>query len=157
MFHSTRPAAFGRRYAVATAHPWATRAGMAMLAAGGNAVDAVVAAAAALGVVEPYMSGPAGVGWLLFHRHDGTAHVLNFSGCAPRRATPDQFTSATQTDGPRAPVVPGNVAGWFEMHRRFGSLPAGRLFAPAIEAALEGFPLQRFNVEMIPRSLERVD
>lgn len=154
---TTRPVVAGRRAAIATAHPLATNAGMEMLRAGGNAIDAVVAAAAALGVVEPYMSGPGGVGWLLLHRSDGEAWTLNFSGNAPARATPDQFTPATQTVGPRSCLIPGNVAGWFEALSKCGTLPPDRVFAPAIELAEAGFPLHPFNARMLETNAETLD
>src|SRR5579884_3890762 len=82
-----RPLAYGRRGMVATANPLASLAGVRMLAQGGNAVDALVAAAAALGVVEPYMSGLAGCGTLILTPPGGTPRVLPFLGRAPQGAT----------------------------------------------------------------------
>src|SRR5262245_26491390 len=92
----TRPVVAGRSGAVASAHPLASRAGIQILEQGGNAVDAAVAVAAALAVVEPYMSGPGGVGFLLLHQAGGSPRVLNFSGHAPAAATAEQFTPETQ-------------------------------------------------------------
>ena len=80
---SRRPVALGRRGMVATANPLATLAGLRMFARGGNAVDAVVAAAAAIGVAEPYMSGLAGCGVLVLTRPGHRPQVLNFLGRAP--------------------------------------------------------------------------
>jgi gamma-glutamyltranspeptidase/glutathione hydrolase len=159
---SMRPAVAGLNGAVASAHPLATQAGLAVLRSGGNAVDAVVATAVALGVVEPYMSGPAGVGFLLLHQvqghgADADGIVLNFSGHAPAAATPERFTPETQDRGPRASLVPGNVAGWLEALRRYGTLSAQRAFAPAIELAERGFPLHRFNVQALDAYTERVN
>jgi gamma-glutamyltranspeptidase/glutathione hydrolase len=156
-FRRTRPVVAGRHAAVATAHPLATQAGMDILRQGGNAIDAIVAAAVALVVVEPYMSGLGGVGFLILHRPGEETRVLNFGGHAPARATPDQFTEQSKECGIRASLIPGNVAGWFEMHRRAGSLPIERLLAPAIQLAAEGFPLHPFNVEMIGKSLPRLN
>ncbi|MFN0052629.1 MAG: gamma-glutamyltransferase [Planctomycetales bacterium] len=153
----TRPVVAGRNGAVATAHPLATLAGFDLLRRGGNAIDAVVGAAAALGVVEPYMSGLGGVGFLLWHPVGGPTQVLNFGGHAPARATPDQFTYATREHGIRASLVPGNVAGWFEMLRKQGTLPAADVLAPAICLAESGFPLHPFNVEMIRSSIPRLN
>jgi len=153
----TRPVVAGRQAAVASAHPLATLAGYRILEQGGNAVDAVVAMAASLGVVEPYMSGPGGVGFMLLHRNGGEPVVLNFSGCAPLAATPDQFTPESQDLGCRACLVPGNVAGWFEALSEFGSMPAEPVFAPAISLARDGFPLHPFNVRTIEMALPRLN
>ena len=83
----TRPTVAGLYGAVASAHPLASQAGRDMLRGGGNAVDAVIAAAVTLGVVEPYMSGPGGVGFLLLHFDGAPPRVLNFSGHTPRAAS----------------------------------------------------------------------
>src|SRR5437016_11425247 len=87
-----RPVVYGRRGMVATANPLATLAGVRMLAAGGNAVDAIVAAAAAIGVAEPYMSGLAGCGTLVLTPPGEAPRVLMFLGRAAGGATPDRFT-----------------------------------------------------------------
>src|SRR3990170_4481279 len=86
-----RPVAFGRRGVVSTANPLATLAGQRMLAQGGNAVDAAVAAAAAIGVVEPYMSGVAGCGVLMLTLPGKMPRALNFLGRAPAAATPEKL------------------------------------------------------------------
>lgn len=156
-FTRSRPVVAGRHGAVASAHPLATLAGLDILRSGGNAIDAVVAAAAALGVVEPYMSGPGGVGWLLLHRADGETRVLNFGSHAPAAATPEKFTNESKEVGIKAPLVPGNVAGWFEMLRTEGTLPAERVLAPAIDFARGGFPLHPFNVYQISSWIPRLN
>jgi len=156
-FHRTRPVVAGRHGAVATAHPLATLAGLEVLQQGGNAVDAVVAAATTLSVVEPYMSGPGGVGFLLLRRADGTSRVLNFGSHAPARATPDQFTYSTRDHGIRASLIPSCVAGWFEMLSAEGSVRAPVVFQRAIALARDGFPLHPFNVQLIESSLPRLD
>ncbi len=84
----TRPAVAGIHGAVASAHPLASQVGLDVLRSGGNAVDAIVATAVALNVVEPYMSGVAGAGLLLLHLASGEMKVLNFSGNTPSAATP---------------------------------------------------------------------
>ena len=153
----TRPVVAGLKGAVASAHPLASQVGLDVLKSGGHAVDAVVAMGVALGVVEPYMSGIGGVGFLLLHEVGGTSRVLNFCGNTPALGTPDQFTNDTKEMGIRAPLIPGNVAGWFEAHRCYGRVPIDRLFAPAIEFAENGFPLHPFNVEMIRGSIPRLN
>ena len=88
-------------------------AGVQMLLKGGNAVDAAVAAASALNVVEPYMSGMGGVGLLVLSREFGKdRRVLNFTGQAPGKAIPTAFTMESRSEGVRSPLVPGCPAGW---------------------------------------------
>lgn len=156
-FPRTRPVVAGRSAAVATAHPLATQVGYQILHRGGNAVDAIIATAIALGVVEPYMSGVGGVGFLLLHLADGTTKVLNFCGNTPVRGTPDQFTPETHEHGIRASLIPGNVAGWFEALRKHGTLSPTEIFAPAISLAEEGFPLHPFNADLIGASRQRLN
>ncbi len=153
----TRPTVAGMCGAVASAHPLATGAGLDVLRAGGNAVDAVVATAAALNVVEPYMSGLGGVGFLLLHLSGGETKVLNFSGNTPAAATPDQFTPEQQDHGPRACLIPGSVAGWMEALRAHGTMPAAKVFAAAIRLAEEGFPLHPLNARLLELALPRLN
>src|SRR5258708_26444079 len=156
-FPRTRPVVAGLRAAVASAHPLASAAGIEILKEGGHAVDAVVAMAVALGVVEPYMSGVGGVGFLLLHEAQGATRVLNFCGNTPAGGTPDQFTYESREHGIRAPLIPGNPAGWFEALHEYGRLPTSRIFARAIEHAERGFPLHPFNVEQITCALPRLN
>ncbi len=153
----TRPTVGGMHGVVASAHPLASQAGLDILRQGGNAVDAIVATAAALNVVEPYMSGIGGVGFLLLHLASAQARTLNFSGAAPAKATPDQFTHETRERGPRSCVIPGNLAGWTEAHRCHGLLSLAQVFSPAVAHAREGFPLHPANARLLALSLERLD
>jgi len=157
LWSRTRPVVAGRNAAVASAHPLATQVGHQILQRGGNAVDAIIATAIALGVVEPYMSGVGGVGFLLLHLADGTTKVLNFCGNTPARGTPDQFTPETHEKGICASLIPGNVAGWFEALRTHGTLSPAEIFEPAIALAEEGFPLHPFNVDLIRHSMSRLN
>ncbi len=135
---------------VASAHPYATLAGLDVLRDDGNAFDAAVAVAATLNVVEPYMSGVGGIGHaLVYVAAEGRTRVLNFSGRAASAATPDKFTEKTKENGPRSPLVPGNVAGWYELHHTYGRRPLARCFRDAIEYARNGVPLTPFNAEML--------
>lgn len=147
----------GRHGAVACAHPLASLAGLDMLRGGGNAIDAVVAMAATLGVVEPYMSGPGGVGFLLFHPADGEPRTLNFGGNTPAAATPEKYTPEQTDVGPRACLIPGNVAGWFEALNRHGTKSPADVFTPAATLAEEGFPLHPFNVKLIGHASPRLN
>jgi gamma-glutamyltranspeptidase/glutathione hydrolase len=127
---------------VASAHPLASAAGLEMLWRGGNAVDAAVAAAAALNVVEPFMSGIGGDGLLLLTLGpSGERRVLNFMGRTPYAARPEACAEPDLQQGPRSCLVPGNFAGWWEALRAYGRLRPEVVFAPAVRHAEEGFPL----------------
>ena len=140
-----RPTATGVNGMVACAHPLAAQAGMRVLQQGGNAIDAGVAVAAALSVVEPFMSGLGGGGWMqVHHAASGDHKALDYCGVIPAAAEPHLFTPQSKSTGIHAPVVPGSPAGWLEMLRRYGSgLGAAAVFAPAIELAAGGFPLTK--------------
>ncbi len=146
-----RPAT-GSRGMVVTNHPLASAAGSQMLLAGGNAVDAAVAALFALTVVEPMMVGILGGGLAHIRMADGRHVVLDGLSTAPRRATPDMYDCLSdeigrQRDvrdrenvvGPRAVAVPGALAGWCEALARFGTLPLAEVLQPAIALAERGF------------------
>jgi gamma-glutamyltranspeptidase / glutathione hydrolase len=109
-----RPIAVGMRGVVASGHQLASLAGLRMLMQGGNAVDAAVATAAALNVVEPYMSGIGGVGYLMaYDAASRSTSVLNYNGTAPKAARQDAFKSrGEQEHGPKSPMVPGACGGW---------------------------------------------
>ena len=133
------------RNIVSTSHPLAAQAGLRMMLAGGNAVDAAVAAAAALTLTEPVSNGLGSDAFCILW--DGQAlHGLNASGCAPRAWTPDYFKRKHGADATAPPVrgwdsvtVPGAVAGWMALSLRFGKLPFADLMQPAIEIAERGY------------------
>jgi gamma-glutamyltranspeptidase / glutathione hydrolase len=118
-----RPAAKGRRGMVASANPLATLAGLGMLAAGGNAVDAAIATAVAITVVEPYFSGLGGGGVAVLSLPNGETRSLNFIGRIPHALQPQGLTEPAKDVGPLASMVPGNVAGWARLHSEYGTLP----------------------------------
>jgi gamma-glutamyltranspeptidase/glutathione hydrolase len=135
---------------VASAHPASTQAGLDVLKDGGNAFDAAVAVASTLNVVEPFMSGVGGIGVaLLYIAGEKRTRVLNFSGRAASGATPNQYDEQTKQIGAKAPLVPGNVAGWLTWHEKYGKLPRKRLFRDAIDIAANGVPLTPFSSEML--------
>ena len=138
-----RPIAMGARGAVAAAHPLASLAGMQILQSGGNAVDAALAIAAALNVVEPYMSGIGGCGYMLvIPARDRHLRVLDYMGPASRNAAQSNFASESEKNhGPKSPLIPSAAAGWLTAHAEYGSLPLDSLFAPAIGYATAGVPL----------------
>ena len=133
------------RNVVATSHPLAAQAGLQMMRAGGNAVDAAVATAAVMTVVEPVSNG---LGSDAFAQvWDGTSlHGLNASGRAPQAWTPGYFKHKYGADAQHPPkrgidavTVPGAVSGWVALSRRFGKLPFADLMAPAIDLAERGY------------------
>ena len=146
-----RPTVMGRRGVVASAHPLASMAGIEMLLAGGNAVDAAVAVAATLNVVEPFMSGVGGIGLALISR-GGERHVLDFIGRAPRAADPERCTDDELVGGPRSCATPGNVGGWLAALERFGTMDRARVLAPAIAHAEGGVPLTFKSVEFFEQA-----
>jgi gamma-glutamyltranspeptidase/glutathione hydrolase len=135
--------------AIASPHPFATRAGLDMLAAGGNAFDAAVAVSAVLAVVEPASSGVGGGGFFLLHAgRSGRDVMIDARETAPGAATRDLFLGTdgsvrvgASTEGPLAAGIPGEPAAWEWLARHYGRLPLAQSLAPAIRIAREGFPL----------------
>ena len=142
----------------------ATRAGLAMLEAGGNAIDAAVAACLAVGVVEPASSGIGGGGYLVYQVGE-QGGVIGFPMKGPLAAKPDMYEltgeSATGSfgwpgvvddaniEGFRSIATPGAVAGLCEAHRRFGKLPLTEVVAPAARLARKGFSPNPFGLYQI--------
>jgi len=131
---------------VVSAHPLASAEGAEVLARGGNAVDAAVATAFALGVVEPYSSGLGGGGFMLIYPGPGQeVAVLDYREVAPLRASRDLYqkegrvVAGLSTTGHLAVAVPGTVAGLAQALSRYGSLSLAQVLAPAIRLAEEGF------------------
>ena len=139
-----RQPVLARNGAVATSQPLAAQAGLAILRAGGNAVDAAVATAAALTVVEPCSNGLGSDAFALVW-DGGRLHGLNGSGRPPARLTAaalrDLGLVAVPDVGWASVTVPGAVRAWADLHARFGRLPFAELLAPAIALAREGFPV----------------
>jgi len=136
------------RNVVSTSHPLAAQAGLRMLLKGGSAVDAVIAAAATIALVEPVSCGLGGDAFSIVW--DGkTLQGLNASGYAPQAWNPDYFKNKygvgpnglaqAPKRGVDAITVPGVVAGWAALHERYGKLPFADLMVPAIEIAERGY------------------
>jgi gamma-glutamyltranspeptidase/glutathione hydrolase len=131
------------RNVVATSQPLAAQAGLAVLAKGGNAVDAAIATAITLTVVEPISNGIGSDAFALVW--DGSRlHGLNASGRAPAAWTPDYFQHRIPSRGWNTVTVPGAVAAWADLSERFGVLPFEQLFEAAIHYAEEGFHVTPF-------------
>jgi gamma-glutamyltranspeptidase / glutathione hydrolase len=130
------------RNVVATTQPLAAQAGLRMLLKGGSAVDAAIATAITLTVVEPTMNGIGSDAFALIW--DGrNLHGLNASGPSPAAWTEERFAgrAAMPTEGWDAVTVPGTVSAWVALSKRFGKLPFPALFEPAIDYARNGFPI----------------
>lgn len=145
----------GRRGAVATSQPLAVLAGMEMLISGGNAVDAAVAMAIALTVVEPTSNGIGGDAFALVW--DGKLHCLNACGKSPQSLSLEAFAGmeAVPETGWLPLTVPGAVSAWRKLWERWGKLPFEQLFAPAIRYAEEGFPVSPVTAQAWKRA-ERI-
>jgi gamma-glutamyltranspeptidase/glutathione hydrolase len=141
-YPATRVPVYARRGMVATGQPLAAQAGLRILQQGGNAIDAAVATAAALTVVEPTANGIGGDAFALVWT-GGKLHGLNSSGPSPAALTPDLLAGESQVPnyGWLPVTVPGAPAAWAALVKRFGRLPLAQVLAPAIELAAEGFPV----------------
>ncbi|MBV8050671.1 MAG: gamma-glutamyltransferase [Acidobacteriaceae bacterium] len=131
---------------VATSHVQSSAAGAQVLARGGSAIDAAIAANAVLGVTEPMMNGMGGDLFAIYRdAKTGKLYGLNSSGWAPQGLTPAHLKTKGDTAMPQAGIdtvtVPGAVAGWGALHKRFGRLPWKDLFQPAIFYAQNGYPV----------------
>ncbi|GAB3502427.1 gamma-glutamyltransferase [Spirosoma knui] len=144
----TRSPTLGTHGMVATSHALATQIGLDILKQGGSAVDAAIAANAALGVIEPNNGGIGGdLFAIVWSAKDRKLYGLNASGRSPKGLTYDALRTrlGKQTQiplyGPLAVSVPGCVDGWFELHKRFGKLSVRNILAPSIRYAREGVPV----------------
>ena len=142
-FESNRPVVMGRNGMVCAGHPLAAQAGMAVLQRGGNAIDAAIATAAALNVVEPNMSGVGGDGFIMiYNRQAGAIEVCNATGAAPYASDPDWYReNGIPTKGIMSVSVPGLVDGWMAAHAKYGTLSRAEVFDAAIDLSENGFPV----------------
>ncbi len=150
---------------VVTNHPLGSAAGVEMLAAGGNAIDAAVAALLALTVVEPMMVGIAGGGLSHIRLADGQHLVIDALSAAAASMHPEIYEPVSDHPahymdakdnrnliGASAVAVPGNLAGWCDMHARFGRLPFADVVEPAIRLATRGFAVTHYLAGAIKES-----
>ncbi len=137
-----RPIVSSRQGMVAAGHPLAAFAGARMIREGGNAFDAIVATAGALNVVEPFMSGLAGLGMTtFFSAREKRVRTLDFITPVPTAFDAGKCTRDTLAHGPKASGVPGSLAGWCKLLEAYGTKSRAEVFAPTIELARVGFPL----------------
>ncbi len=150
-------------YAVASAHPLATQAGIDILSQGGNAFDAAIAVTSMLAVVEPYASGLGGGGFLLLHVAENNADImLDARETAPLAATRDMYldSDGNPTDrsvtGPLAAGIPGVPAAIAHLSENFGQLPLSTTLGPAIHIARNGFSITKRYQKHATTVLERL-
>ncbi|CAL2063986.1 gamma-glutamyltransferase [Tenacibaculum sp. 190524A05c] len=155
---ATRSEVLGQNGMVATSHPLATQIGLDILKNGGNAIDAAIAANAALGLMEPTGCGIGGdLFAIVWDGKTQKIYGLNASGRSPQKLTLEYFEKNNMTKipshGPIPVSVPGAVDGWFELHKKFGSKPMSEILAPAIDYAEKGFPLTELIAWYLQRSI----
>ena len=143
---STRSEVIAENGMVATSHPLATQIGIDILKKGGNAVDAAIAANAAIGLMEPTGNGIGGdLFAIIWIENNKKLYGLNASGRSPKNLKLEYFKnngfSKIPAYGPLPVSVPGCVDGWFEMHEKFGNLNMKQILEPAISYAENGFPV----------------
>jgi len=143
---STRSEVIAENGMVATSHPLATQIGIDILKKGGNAIDAAIAANAAIGLMEPTGNGIGGdLFAIIWIENDKKLYGLNASGRSPKNLKLEYFKDNGFTKipayGPLPVSVPGCVDGWFEMHEKFGNLNMKQILEPAINYAENGFPV----------------
>ena len=143
---ATRSEVIARDGMAATSQPLATQIALDILKQGGSAVDAAIAANAALGLMEPTGNGMGGdLFAIVWDAKTQRLHGLNGSGRSPASLTLEEFRrrglERIPPYGPLPVTVPGCVDGWFELHEKFGRLPMDEVLAPAVHYAREGFPV----------------
>ncbi|MBE3099769.1 MAG: gamma-glutamyltransferase [Planctomycetes bacterium] len=148
------PQVTANRGMVASAHALASQAGLEMLKAGGNAVDAAVAAAFAIGVVEPNATGIGGEGMMVIYlEKKKTAVAIDYRSAAPATAT---FPKGIPATGHAAVAIPGTVAGLTTALQKYGTMKLPRVMAPAIKLAEDGFVISPTLAGVIVDNFEEV-
>lgn len=159
--HASRSEVIAPQGIAATSQPLATQVALDILKAGGSAVDAAIAANAALGLMEPTGCGIGGdLFAIVWDASKQELTGLNASGRAPALMTLEYFRDrgldAIPAYGPLPVSVPGAVDGWFELHERYGQLPMKEVLAPAIRYAEDGFPVSEVIAYYLQRGAERL-
>jgi gamma-glutamyltranspeptidase/glutathione hydrolase len=143
---ATRSEVIAQHGMACTSHPLATQIAIDVLKSGGSAVDAAIAADAALGLMEPVGAGIGGdLFAIVWDAKSAKLYALNASGRSPYGLTLEEFHKRNlkfvPDFGPLPVSVPGCVDGWFELHKKFGRLPMKDILAPTIRYARDGFPM----------------
>jgi len=144
--HASRPDVIASNGMVATSQPLATQVGLQVLRDGGNAIDAAIAANAAIGLMEPTGNGIGGDFFaIIWDAETEQLYGYNGSGRSPQSLTLEWFIEngyeSIPPHGPLPVSVPGTVDGWFALHERFGEMPMAEVLQPAIDYANDGFPV----------------
>ena len=148
----SRPAVAALNGVVTTGHPIASSAGLQMLLKGGNAFDAAVAVGAMAGLGEPEMNGIGGNGFAtIYDKKSGKVHSLSMAGAAPKALQPAEMTPETLNAGMKAGIVPGNLGGYLSLLDKLGTMSIADVFAPAIEYAEKGYPIDQMLAQSIDR------
>ncbi|MFY0605932.1 MAG: gamma-glutamyltransferase [Cyclobacteriaceae bacterium] len=160
MLHATRSVVIAKNGMVATSHPLATQVGIDILKNGGNAIDAAIAANAALGLMEPTGCGIGGdLFAIIWDAKTQKLYGLNASGRSPKSLTLDYLQkeklNRIPSYGPLPVSVPGAVSGWYAMHEKFGTMKMDQILQPAIDYAEEGFPLTQLISHYLGRTVPR--
>ena len=159
--HASRSEVIASHGMAATSQPLATQIAVQILRSGGSAVDAAIAANAALGLMEPTGCGIGGDLYaIVWDANKKELAGLNASGRAPQRMTIDYFRDkgldSIPPFGPLPVSVPGAVDGWFELHARYGRLPMKEILAPAIAYARDGFPVSEVIAHYFALNKKRI-
>ena len=150
---TTRPAVAGLHGLVAAGHPIASSAGLQMLLKGGNAFDAAAAVGAMIALGEPQMNGIGGNGFVtLYDKKSAKVMSLGMTGAAPKGLKPAEMTAETLGVGINAGIVPGNLGGYLALLDKYGTMSIADVFAPAIEYAERGYPIDPTLAADIARS-----
>jgi len=159
----TNPPDYGKRAIgangmVVSAHPLASEIGLEVLQNGGNAVDAAIAVAYALSVVEPMMGGLGGSGsMLIWRQNESQAEYLDFYARSPMNPDTNVLHYTYDDMSPLGAAIPGTVAGLSEAHDRYGKLPYERLINPSIELAENGFPVHGLLARIVQRDSTKLN
>ena len=161
-FDSRRSSVLARNGMVVTSQPLAAMSGLRMLMDGGNAIDAAVATAATLNVVEPGSTGAGGdVFALVWFAKEKRVQALNASGRSPAAASLDELRAKGFTEIPAESAysitVPGAVSGWAALLERYGSMPFSKVLEPAIHYASEGYPVSEIISTHWIRNFEKLN
>lgn len=153
---ATRSQVIAQNGMAATSHPLTTQVALDVLKAGGNAIDAAIAANAMEGVVEPHMNGIGGDLYaIVWDAKTKKLYGLNGSGRSPKSLQISEFQKRgikhIPPYGPLAVTVPGCVDAWFEMHKKFGSMPMDKILEKAVSYARAGFPIHAELFAALPR------
>ncbi len=152
-----RPSVPGVHGLVTAGHPLAAMAGLQVLTKGGNAVDAAIAVATTLNMMEPQMNGIGGNGFMtIYDKKSGRVYSLSMAGAAPKAIRAEEMTPETLDWGVKAGIVPGNFGGYLVALERFGTMSLKEVSASAIDYAAHGYPIDPSLATGIARASKRL-